>query len=508
MLQRTTPITFKYLLTIILVSQLFGCGGGGGGGSNADNDNVPVSAEAFISGSVGDGPIVGATLNIYDKDGKLIQTEISDNSASYSARIKAAGNAYPLTIEVIDGIDLVTGLAPDFKLVSVVTHPSVKKVNINPFTTLIVESARSMSGGLDDENIAIAKATITNQLNFGLDPLLVADPIETGINDDNIANIVKSSEALGEMIRRARDNLMITGTVSDADDIVRAIADDLADGILDGIGGERANGRIAAVATIVSAQVLIESLSNNLKVGGLRATDALDNSILTVRPTVAGGALTGDVRINQEMLDQTRETLDAASALTTAGELNTVSGILDLIQIGSLPSEVETMLPGDSSQDLDPIIALAASTTDEQLAVVNDSMRLDQDPGTGGSGSTANTNSAPVISGNAPSSVDAGTLYRFQPSSSDADGDTLSFKIVNRPSWASFNSGSGRLVGTPDTADAGTYDNIVISVSDGKSSASLPSFSITVNTTAQRLGAASLGWTAPVARADGSALTM
>ena len=349
MLQRTTPITFKYLLTIILVSQLFGCGGGGG--SSADNDNAPVSAEAFISGSVGDGPIVGATLNIYDKDGNLIQTEISDNSASYSARIKAAGNAYPLTIEVIDGIDLVTGLAPDFKLVSVVTHPSVKQVNINPFTTLIVESARSMSGGLDDGNIATAKAAIINRLNFGLDPLLVADPIETDINDNNIANIVKSSEALGEMIRRARDNLMITGTVSDADDVVRAIADDLADGILDGIGGERANGRIAAVATIISAQVLIESLSNNLKVGGLRATDALDNSILTVQPTVAGGALTGDVRINQEMLDQTRKTVDAASALTTAGELNTVSGILDLIQIGSLPSEVETMLPGDSGED-------------------------------------------------------------------------------------------------------------------------------------------------------------
>ena len=62
MLQRTTPITFKYLLTIILVLQLFGCGGGG---SSADNNNVPVSTEAFISGSVGDGPIVGATLNIY-----------------------------------------------------------------------------------------------------------------------------------------------------------------------------------------------------------------------------------------------------------------------------------------------------------------------------------------------------------------------------------------------------------------------------------------------------------
>jgi len=474
MLERITPITLKNLLAVILASQLFGCGGG-----SVDNNNSQVTPEAVISGSVGDGPIVGATLNIYDKNGKLIQTEISDDRASYSARIKAQSNAYPLTIEVTNGIDLVTGRAPDFSLVSVVTAPSEKQVNINPFTTLIVESARSMAGGLNEQNISTVKTAVIGQLNFGLDSALVADPFSTEITDDNIANFIKSSEALGEMIRRSRDNLMLTGAVSNADDVVRAIADDISDGILDGLGGNRANGRIAAVAKITSAQVLIESLSNNLKVDGLRATDALDNAILTTRPT-AVGTLTADVTVNREMLEQARTTVAAARVLAPGIELTTISDILELIQTGSLPSEIEQVLPGDSSQGLDQAIALTVSATDEQLAtVVNDAMSIEPDDITGGT--IDNINSAPVISGNAASNIDAGAFYSFRPSASDPNGDTLSFSIINRPAWATFNSNSGRLSGTPSDIDAGLHSDIVISVSDGKIKRSLSAFSITVN---------------------------
>ncbi len=39
--------------------------------------------------------------------------------------------------------------------------------------------------------------------------------------------------------------------------------------------------------------------------------------------------------------------------------------------------------------------------------------------------------------------------YTFHPSASDADGNTLSFQISNRPTWASFNPTSGSLTGTP-----------------------------------------------------------
>ena len=87
------------------------------------------------------------------------------------------------------------------------------------------------------------------------------------------------------------------------------------------------------------------------------------------------------------------------------------------------------------------------------------------------------TNHAPTIAGSPQTSTTDGTAYSFVPAGNDVDGDTLTYSIANRPSWASFTPSSGALTGT---AVAGTYGNIQISVSDGSLSASLPAFSITV----------------------------
>ncbi len=97
--------------------------------------------------------------------------------------------------------------------------------------------------------------------------------------------------------------------------------------------------------------------------------------------------------------------------------------------------------------------------------------------------SSSTSNRAPTISGAPATSVAAAQSYTFQPSASDPDGDALSFSIQNKPSWASFSSTTGRLTGTPTTSQAGSYGNIVIGVSDGRLSASLAAFSITVTTT-------------------------
>src|SRR5689334_2578290 len=88
------------------------------------------------------------------------------------------------------------------------------------------------------------------------------------------------------------------------------------------------------------------------------------------------------------------------------------------------------------------------------------------------------TNHAPTISGSPNGSVLQGSAYAFTPAASDADGDSLTFTISGKPSWASFNASSGRLSGTPSAADVGTYSNIQIGVSDGSTSANLAAFAI------------------------------
>jgi len=114
-------------------------------------------------------------------------------------------------------------------------------------------------------------------------------------------------------------------------------------------------------------------------------------------------------------------------------------------------------------------------------------------------------NTAPTLSGRAPTAVDAGTAYSFVPTATDADKDTLSYSIVNKPRWATFNTSSGKLYGIPADADAGVYANVQISVSDGRSKVALPAFSIAVKEATVRN--ADLSWTPPLVNTDGSTLT-
>jgi hypothetical protein len=114
-------------------------------------------------------------------------------------------------------------------------------------------------------------------------------------------------------------------------------------------------------------------------------------------------------------------------------------------------------------------------------------------------------NRAPTISGTAPLNATVGDAWSFTPNASDPDGDTLTFSIQNRPGWASFNSTSGRLSGTPEAADIGTFGNIRISVTDGDRTRALSAFSITVNQSNN--GSITLSWTPPSQNTDGSPLT-
>lgn len=113
-------------------------------------------------------------------------------------------------------------------------------------------------------------------------------------------------------------------------------------------------------------------------------------------------------------------------------------------------------------------------------------------------------NVAPTISGTPPTRAREGQAYDFRPAAADANGDLLRFTIANRPSWATFDPETGRLFGTPGAGTVGTYRDITIRVSDGSLVTSLPAYAISVEQTS--LGSATLSWSAPTLRIDGSPL--
>ena len=117
------------------------------------------------------------------------------------------------------------------------------------------------------------------------------------------------------------------------------------------------------------------------------------------------------------------------------------------------------------------------------------------------------SNTPPTISGTPAMAVTEGSTYSFTPAASDANGNTLAFSVQNKPSWATFNTVSGNLSGTPGSGDLGTDSGITISVSDGTTSVALAAFSIVVSAPSTATGTALISWVPPTQNSDGSALT-
>jgi hypothetical protein len=135
------------------------------------------------------------------------------------------------------------------------------------------------------------------------------------------------------------------------------------------------------------------------------------------------------------------------------------------------------------------------------------------------------THAATSIYGTPTTTVKENWYYGFQSWATDTDHRVVTYSIKNKPAWATFNTQYGHLYGIPTAADVGTYKDIVISASDGVSSASLPAFSLTVTGTGTTssggssggssgsgsgtgtTGSATVNWTPPTTNTNGSTIT-
>jgi Putative Ig domain len=92
---------------------------------------------------------------------------------------------------------------------------------------------------------------------------------------------------------------------------------------------------------------------------------------------------------------------------------------------------------------------------------------------------TAHATNGLWITGSTQSAAIAGRPYTFTPIVTNPSGRALTFGIVNKPSWATLNTRTGQLSGTPPNIIK-TYTNISISVTNGVTTAKTPYFHIRV----------------------------
>jgi hypothetical protein len=591
------------------------CGGGGGGGSEPTTSRAPApvvppapvpgpdpvplpGTTVELSGSVGDGPITDATVTIRAADFRLLGSTRSSATGDYSFTFEVQPEDFPLRLQAAGGTDLVTAAAPDFVLVSAIASiPDSGTVNLNPFTTLQTRIAEQSPGGLNDINLTVARSVVFTAAGFGLDESVMADPRTTPVTDANAAALLRASEAAGETLRRVRDSMNAAGGSLTADQVIVALAADLVDGVIDGRGAPDSDARIAAVATVASATVMLETMTNQLTVNGAPALPAMEAALTTIRPSASQRI--ADVPMTDDGLGQVQTAIAAASATTDSTTLtDTLDTLLLMETEPTVILSAETMT-AEATKELSASTMTVASAPDAELETVNDTSRKGRPPkpGKGNSGAayfeastirsgegesvqlwiarTRDTdtltvdispvggtasgaddfelsasrmsfapgeirrpvgllavddlefegdeyveiqlaetdeggrvrapktmvvelidndvqpdagpiNTPPQISGNPPTSVTAGQAYRFVPNASDADGDSLSFSISGQPAWATFDASSGILAGTPADSDAGSWADIRIAVTDGADTATLPAFAIEVLSTPNR----------------------
>ncbi len=338
--------------------------------SPTDNTTPPGenTSAVMLKGNVNDGPIVGASISITDSNGELLALTTSDDAASYAVTIPRNA-AFPVIITATGGTDTVTGSPLSFPMMSVAMSADSNTANINPFSTLIVRTAKAMEGGLNRDNLETAKQYIVKDLNFGIDKRLASDPITASVTKQNIANIVKASVTFSEAIRRTHYSLLAMGESVTKEQLIDALAADMIDGYLDGIGETNANQLYSATINVVSGQVLIEALSNNLHVEGAWGTDLLDNAILVTMPDTATS--TADVAITSEMIAQAKTSIGAAKTAAPNESLSTIAITLDNLPPESDLDNIRRLLPYSKSKDIKQAISKLAFLNNNELAIVN-----------------------------------------------------------------------------------------------------------------------------------------
>ena len=115
------------------------------------------------------------------------------------------------------------------------------------------------------------------------------------------------------------------------------------------------------------------------------------------------------------------------------------------------------------------------------------------------------TDGSSQIQGSPATTAKVGQAYSFQPTVPGADGATVKYSITNTPSWAKFDTATGKLTGTPSATQVGTYKDITIAAVFATKTVTLPAFSIVVSE-GNPVGGVTLSWQAPTTNADGSAL--
>jgi len=341
--QERHQATCKVVLGICISFILSACTSGSEAGSSDE-----LLGAFTVSGSVGDGPIVGAEVLLVDANGDLVGSTTSNNQARYSIDIPG-DTPLPVTATASGGTDLVTGFAADFALSALVHSTGEQNLNISPLTTLV---ARSAQCGNDTSATNLADiladrwSAVRRSLDIGIDSVAMGDPMSGSIGPDNVETFVLANEAMGEWIRRTGSGLNASGQIIELDEVVEVLACDLADGEMDGrlvaaVGDNDV--RVLGTAKAAEIGVRLEVLAGRLEVNSFDASEAMNNAIRSIMPEKQDADV-NSVPIASSAIDQAIASIRVLQSVYGDSELNELAQTLMAIDPSDITATVDAAL--------------------------------------------------------------------------------------------------------------------------------------------------------------------
>lgn len=104
------------------------------------------------------------------------------------------------------------------------------------------------------------------------------------------------------------------------------------------------------------------------------------------------------------------------------------------------------------------------------------------------------SNAAPTLETALPAAAQIGEAFTFTPQAADPDGEVLTFSATGLPGWATLDPATGTITGTPSLADLGSAE-VVLSVSDGHHTVTMPAFPLAVAPPALAIGSIAVNGT-------------
>jgi uncharacterized delta-60 repeat protein len=246
---------------------------------------------------------------------------------------------------------------------------------------------------------------------------------------------------------------------------------------------------ISALTALPSWLTLTDNGNGTATLTGTPTNDEVGDHTIELEVADVDGAVdTQNFTLTVSNVNDAPEITSTAPTSTTQGSTYTYDIVVDDPDVGdSLTISALTALPDwlILTDNSDGTATLAGTPTNDEVGDHAVELQVEDADGEVATQSftlkVKNTNDTPTITGTPDTTVDEDTNYSFIPTSEDIDGDVLSLSIQNKPDWATFDSATGELSGTPTNDDVGTTSNIVISVSDGTETVALDAFDLTVN---------------------------